>query len=112
MPRKRRPPPFSYRPTIAERDRVVAEWTASGLSFSAFVTEAILRRPARRARRKAAVEEQSCSRVLWHAGRIGDHLQALGPILGEDEFARFERAYQAELCAIRTLMMEALGRER
>mgnify|MGYP000877872500 FL=1 len=110
MSRKKRAAPFSYRPTVAERDAVIAAWKESGKSFSAFVTEAILRRPARRARRIPPLDQKLAALLLSQAARINDRLGTPGegsPLALTDAL----HACRDELSEIRTCLMQLMGRE-
>ena len=109
MARKKRGAPFSYRPTVAQRDAVVAAWKASGFSFSAFVTASILGKVVSHARRVSPIDHKMAAMLLSQAARIADRLGEAKP--GCPVHAGLLQEARAELVEIRAALLVLLGRE-
>lgn len=109
MARKKRGAPFSYRPTVADRDAVVAAWKASSLPFSAFITASILGKVARRAHRISPIDQKMAAMLLSQAARIADRLGEAKP--GCPVHAALLQEARAELVEIRAALLALLGRE-
>lgn len=111
MARKgKRPAPLSYRPPVAKREALLERVARSGLSVNAFITAAVFGQEAPHRRRSSPLAQQDAARLLAQAARIRDLLSAL-PSLTADGQAETLRACLEELVAIRTCLMEVMGRD-
>lgn len=106
--KKKRDAPISYRPPEALREEFRTRVEKSGLSVSAFITQAIFESDAPRQVRRAPIEQQQVARLLSEAARLHDCLRELGHTDGTDP-ALLEEAVR-DLHEIRTALLSALGR--
>jgi len=113
MSRKRRHAPVSYRPPEHLREEFHDRVFNSGLSVNAFITRAVFGLLAPRARRTSPIDQQMAAMLLSQAARISDRLSPFNVVAGDAAaHAATLEACQNELTAIRTCLMDALGRER
>ncbi|WP_457663199.1 hypothetical protein [Sinorhizobium medicae] len=110
MTEKKRDAPISYRPPEILREEFRARVENSGLSVNAFITQAIFASPPARQARRPSVATQDLTRLLAEAAQLRAQLGTL-PLEGERQVQLHEEAVAA-LTDIRTLLMQALGRER
>lgn len=114
MTEKSREAPISYRPPEALREEFRARVEQSGLSVNAFITQSVFGsappRPSRRSPRHSLLDQRVLARLLGEAARLRTSLETL-PVDGERQALLHEEA-AAALQDIRTLLMQALGRER
>lgn len=106
----KREAPISYRPPEILREEFRARVEKSGLSVNAFITQAIFRSPPPKQSRRPSVETQDLARLLAEAARLRTQLDTL-PLEGAHQVRLHEEAVTV-LTDIRTLLMQALGRER
>lgn len=108
--KKNREAPISYRPPEILREEFRARVEKSGLSVNAFITQAIFASPPPKQSRRPAVATQDLARLLAEAAQLRAQLGTL-PLVEERQVQLHEEAV-AVLTDIRTLLMQALGRER
>ncbi|WP_208249026.1 hypothetical protein WGT02_03770 [Rhizobium sp. T1470] len=108
--KKKRRAPISYRPPEILRKELLARIEKSGLSVNAFITQAIFGNLPPRQSRRPSVATQDLARLLAEAAKLRGQLETL-PVDGERQVQLHEQA-MAVLTDIRTLLMQALGRER
>lgn len=107
--------PISYRPPKALRDEFHARVERSGLSVSAFITQAIFDAPPPRSARRPAAGQGDIARLLAETALVGDQLRALriaaAATDGDDpqQEAALDEALTA-LREIRAACLIALGR--
>lgn len=75
--KKNRESPISYRPPQALRDEFHARVEKSGLSVSAFITQAIFDAPPPRQARRPFPGQGDIARLLAETALVGDQLRAL-----------------------------------
>lgn len=110
MTEKKRDAPISYRPPEILREEFRARVEKSGLSVNAFITQSIFASPPPRQSRRPSVATQDLARLLAEAAQLRQQLGTL-PSEGSRQVQLHEEAVAA-LTDIRTLLMQALGRER
>jgi hypothetical protein len=108
--KKNRDAPISYRPPEILREEFRKRVEKSGLSVNAFITQAIFASPPPKQARRPSVATQDLARLLAEAAQLRAQLGTL-PVDGERQAQLHEEAVAA-LTDIRTLLMQALGRER
>lgn len=109
MTEKKRDAPISYRPPEILREEFRARVESSGLSVNAFITKAIFDQPTSRQSRRPSVATQDLARLLAEAAKLRGQLDTLA---GDGERQVQLQEAVAALTDIRTLLMQALGRER
>lgn len=103
-PKRKRPKPYSYRPP-KDKDQALKQMIEdSGLSFNAFVTEAIFGRS-----RHRPAETRLLARVLGQCGVMTDRLREV-MLAGPDNAVLLLEEIRNELRLIRTALMRLLGR--
>lgn len=103
-PKTKKHAPISYRPPVDKREEVLELHALSGLSFSAFVTDAILSRYRRsRAILKMLAELLAC------CASISDQLREI-EISGTGHAQLILEQIRDELRMIRTALMRLMGR--
>jgi hypothetical protein len=107
---KNREAPISYRPPEILREEFRARVEKSGLSVNAFITQAVFGQAPPRQARRPSVATQDLARLLAEAAKLRAQLDTL-PVDGAHQVQLHEEAVAA-LTDIRTLLMQALGRER
>lgn len=109
MTDKKRDAPISYRPpeTLREEFRALVE--KSGLSVNAFITNAIFGRAPGKQSRRPPIATQDLARLLAEAAKLRGQLETLAR---DSEREVQLREAVTVLTDIRTLLMQALGRER
>lgn len=108
--KKRRRAPISYRLPEILREEFRTRVEKSGLSVNAFITQAIFGSPPPQQSRRPPVAAQDLARLLAEAAKLRGQLETLS-VDGERQVQLHEQAVAA-LTDIRTLLMQALGRER
>ena len=106
----RREAPISYRPPAALRDEFRARVEKSGLSVSAFITQAIFERKPPRQARRPVVEQKSLAHLLGEAAKIRDALTHLAQGEGAQRPDLYEQAV-ADLTEMRSALLKAMGRK-
>lgn len=106
--KKKRDAPISYRPPEALREEFRTRVEKSGLSVSAFITQAIFETAAPRQSRRAPTEQQQIARLLSETARLHNCLRDLGQSDVPDP-ALLEGAVR-DLQEMRAALLLALGR--
>lgn len=96
--------PIAYRPPKDKRAQIDAMKEQSGLSYSAFITEAILGRS-----RHRPAENLKLARLLSQSATIADR-QRDHRFAETEETRMLQKAILAELILIRNAIMACLGR--
>lgn len=110
--KKKRPPPYSYRPPARLREEFERRVEESGLSMSAFITKHCLGEVLPSQHRSQPEKKKELARLLREAARIKeslDELKARHP--APDSLTETVEQAKSELVLIRTLIMQALGRK-
>ncbi len=94
----------TYRPPKGQEEKLDAIVRESGLSFNAFVTEAIFNRT-----RHRPSELRFLARILAECASVADRLRGL-ETMSDDEIIQTLKCVLEELRMIRTLLMQPMGR--
>lgn len=116
--KKNRESPISYRPPQALRDEFRARVEKSGLSVSAFITQAIFDAPPPRQARRPVPGQGDIARLLAETALVGDQLRALriaaaATTTADDDDSQQAAALDEALAALREIRaacLLALGR--
>lgn len=103
-PNRKRPKPYSYRPPKDKEQALQQMVEESGLSFNAFVTEAIFGRS-----RHRPAETRLLARLIGQCAEIAD-LMREALLSGADNSVFLLEDIRNELRLIRTTLMRMLGR--
>lgn len=112
-PKRTRYVPYSIRFSPQEREQAAAKAARAGLPISALIRHALLNVSPPRAARRPTVNHKAVARLLGELGKIGSNLNQLAKHAnaGRYQSDTIELALRA-LLEMRTLCMEALGREQ
>lgn len=108
---KKREAPISYRPPAELRAEFAERVEKSGLSTSAFITQAVFSREPPRQSRRPPIEEKMLAQLLFRAAQIRDQLHeisATGP--DENQTLLIEQAV-GELAELRAAILKGMGRK-
>ncbi|MCP8685941.1 hypothetical protein [Marinobacterium sedimentorum] len=110
--KKKRLPPYSYRPPVDLREEFERRVEASGLSTSAFITKHCLGEVLPSQHRNQPEQKKDLARLLHEAAQIKEALDELKAGHPDPEVLvdTIEQA-KSELVVIRTLIMQALRRK-
>lgn len=110
--KKRRSPPYSYRPPVDLREEFERRVEASGLSLSAFITKHCLGEVLPSQHRNQPENKKDLARLLREATQIKESLDELKAVHPDPEALTdtIEQA-KSELVIIRSLIMQALRKK-
>ncbi|NKB56920.1 MAG: hypothetical protein GKS00_11345 [Alphaproteobacteria bacterium] len=103
---KKRPRPYSYRPPEARRAEFEDLVSKSGLSFNAFITEAIF---GRNRHRPAEIKLLAC--ILGQCAAIADQLRSIRSSGLADNHTPLLESIDARLKEIRSALLLLMGRK-
>jgi len=104
----KREPPISYRPPAELREEFHRRVARSGLSTSAFITQAVFHTAPPRQSRRPSVEHREVVRLLASLARLHDQLHTI--VLGGGNGVALDEALH-QLREIRAACFIALGRK-
>jgi hypothetical protein len=108
---KKREAPISYRPPAELREEFAARVEKSGLSTSAFITQAVFSREPPRQSRRPPVEQKMLAQLLFRAAQIRDQLHEIATTdPDEDQTMLMERAVD-DLAELRAAILKGMGRK-
>ncbi|MBT3039199.1 MAG: hypothetical protein KME37_09725 [Candidatus Thiodiazotropha sp. (ex Codakia orbicularis)] len=107
---KKREAPISYRPPAHLREEFSARVERSGLSTSAFITQAIFGGTPSRRSRRPPVEQKLLAHLLSEAAKIHSELERIDYENSKALQAQIETAVE-ELTVIRAALLKAMGRQ-
>ncbi|MCS0397883.1 hypothetical protein ND972_13865 [Vibrio diabolicus] len=110
--KKKRSPPYSYRPPVELREEFERRVEASGLSMSAYITRHCLGEVLPSQHRNPPEQKKDLARLLHEAAQIKESLDELKA--GHPDPQVLEHTIEqakSELVVIRSLIMQALRRK-
>ncbi|MEW8052760.1 MAG: hypothetical protein AB2809_20580 [Candidatus Thiodiazotropha sp.] len=108
---KKREAPISYRPPAELRAEFAARVEKSGLSTSAFITQAVFSQEAPRQSRRPPVEQKMLAQLLFQAAQIRDQLHEISTTdTDANQTDLIERAVD-ELAELRAAILKVMGRK-
>ena len=112
--RRQRGRRITIRLTEAERAALDSAAERAGLSLGSHIRKVLLEAPLPRQARRPPIEKMELARLLGHIGKIGSNINQLAREVNSDGTDAFDRIdFQTasdDLAAMRTALMEALGR--
>jgi hypothetical protein len=112
-PKRQRQQVFQIRLNEAEQAELKARAERAGLTVAGLIRQQCLDQPPPRASRRPPVERAELARLLAQVGRVGGNVYQIARKLNFEE-ATTEAAVQdamADVAALRSAIMEALGRD-
>ena len=108
--KNKREAPISYRVPSALRDEFRTRVQSSGMSISAFITQAIFDRKAPRPSRSSGLDEKQLAKMLAQSAAIRDRLDKLNTNETQEMTDTITQVNE-ELAAIRAALLSALRRQ-
>jgi hypothetical protein len=109
MADKKREAPISYRPPKGLRDEFYLRVKKSGLSTSAFLTNAVFSHDTPRQSRRPRIEEKMLAKLLNEAVKIHHQLHEISQAGSDNNTLLMEEAVDA-LTEIRAALLKSMGR--
>lgn len=108
---KKREAPISYRPPAELREEFAARVEKSGLSTSAFITQAVFSREPPRQSRRPPVEQKMLAQLLFRAAQIRDQLHEIAATDPDENQTQLMEQAVGELAELRAAILKGMGRK-